>query len=277
MSRRVLLTGATGFVGRQILRELLRQHADVTVVVRSDKNICENIPPNNQPIKIILTKDLFKEKSDWWKHLCQDIDIVIHAAWYAEPGKYLESPINVDCLLGTLELAKGAVEANICKFVGIGTCFEYDLSEGFLSIDTPLKPLTPYAGAKVAVYSMLSEWLPRESVGFLWCRLFYLFGEGEDPRRFIPFLRNKLAAGEPVPLTSGNQIRDYLDVAEAGKRIAQAALGSETGVINVCSGIPIAVREMAEKVADEYGRRDLLIFGAREPNAFDPERVVGVK
>jgi dTDP-6-deoxy-L-talose 4-dehydrogenase (NAD+) len=78
-------------------------------------------------------------------------------------------------------------------------------------------------------------------------------------------------------LTSGAQIRDFMDVRDAGRMIADAALGTRQGAMNVCSGVPVTVRELAERVADEFGRRDLLRFGARADNLVDPPVVVGVR
>jgi len=90
-------------------------------------------------------------------------------------------------------------------------------------------------------------------------------------------LHARLAAGEPADLSGGTQIRDYLDVAVAGAQIADFALGQISGAVNICSGQAQTVRELAEKIADEYGRRDLLRFGARPENLFDPPCVVGVR
>ena len=163
------------------------------------------------------------------------------------------------------------------RFIGIGTCFEYDITQGMLSVQTPLQPLTPYAGAKVAAFMALSQWLPHQVIEFAWCRLFYLYGEGENARRLVPYLRKQLAAGEPAELTSGNQIRDFLDVREAGRMIVETALSKKLGAVNICSGIPITVRQLAEQIADEYGHRDLLKFGVRPDNLVDPSCVVGVK
>ncbi len=202
---------------------------------------------------------------------------MIHVAWYAEPGEYLQSPKNLDCLAGTLRLAQGAAEAKVRRFVGIGTCFEYDLSAGHLSIQTALRPSTPYAEAKAAAFAELSRLLPQQGVEFAWCRLFYLYGEGENERRLVPYLRGKLMAGEPAELTSGEQIRDYLDVRDAGRMIVEAALGAVQGPVNICSGVPTTIRQLAERIADEYGRRDLLRFGARPDNLVDPPCVVGVR
>lgn len=270
-----LLTGATGFVGRQVLRALGEKDVRVRVVVREGKQ--DQLEKLKGIESVVATQDLFAESVDWWADACKDIDTVIHVAWYAEPGKYLQSAKNLDCLMGTLQMALGAVQAGVKRFVGIGTCFEYDLAGGILSIDTPLRPSTPYAGAKAAAFMALSQWLPRQGVAFAWCRLFYLHGEGEDERRLMPYLHTKLAAGEPAELTSGKQIRDFLDVREAGHMIVDVALSSQQGPLNICSGVPITVRQLAEKIADEYGRRDLLMFGARSDNLVDPPYVVGVR
>ncbi|GAC1610382.1 MAG: hypothetical protein NVS3B3_19030 [Aquirhabdus sp.] len=225
---------------------------------------------------LVTTSDLFAESVDWWGEACKGVDTIIHIAWYAEPGKYLQSVKNLDCLTGTLHLAKGAAQAGVRRFIGIGTCFEYDLTGGMLSVETPLRPLTPYAGAKAAAFMALSQWLPEQGVEFAWCRLFYLHGEGEDERRLVPYLRTRLGAGEPAELTSGKQIRDFLDVSEAGRMIVDAALSDAQGPINICSGVPITVRQLAEKIADEYGCRSLLKFGVRPDNLIDPRCVVGV-
>jgi dTDP-6-deoxy-L-talose 4-dehydrogenase (NAD+) len=271
----ILLTGATGFVGRQVLRALGERGCRVRPVVRVGKE--EWLARDDAIETIVASSDIFAESSAWWVRACSGVDTVIHAAWYAEPGQYLQSPKNQECLSGTLRLAKGAVQASVRRFVGIGTCFEYELSGGRLSIITPLGPSTPYARAKVDAFNALSMSLPGQGVAFAWCRLFYLYGEGEHPRRLVPYVRARLQAGEPAELSSGSQIRDFLDVREAACMIADVALGQKEGPVNICSGKPVTVREVAERIADEFGRRDLLRFGARPDNPLDPPCVVGIR
>jgi len=271
----VLLTGATGFVGHQVFHALLDRKVQVCVVVRDGWQ--EQLVDRISIEQIITTQDLFAESADWWENACGGVDTVIHVAWYTEPGKYLQSVKNLDCLIGSLNLAKGAVQAGVRRFVGIGTCVEYDLTAGKISVETPLKPLTPYAAAKAATFTALSQWLPSQNVEFLWGRLFYLYGEREDPRRLVPYLRSKLIDGKPAELTSGKQIRDFIDVTEAGLMITEEALGHRQGAINICSGVGITVRQLAEDIADEYGRRDLLRFGVRPDSHIDPPCVVGIK
>lgn len=271
----MLLTGATGFVGFQILKALVGRAEAVSVVVRAGSE--KRLGSLANSVEVITTLDLFKESHEWWRNVCRNVDTVVHVAWYTEPGKYLHSPRNLDCLAGTLQAAKGAAAAEVRRFIGVGTCFEYDLKGGRLGVDTPLRPSNAYAAAKAAAFIALNAWLPLQRVDFAWCRLFYLFGEGEDARRLVPYVRSRLAAGEPAELTHGGQIRDFLDVAVAGRLIADVALSDTTGPVNICSGIPITVRQLVEQIGDEYGRRDLLLFGARPDNPEDPACVVGVR
>lgn len=259
----ILLTGSTGFVGRQVLLQLHERGIRPRLICRSDKKMTG---------AVTHTKDLFSESSEWWADKLTGVETIIHCAWYAEPGKYLQSPLNLDCLRGTIEMAKGAVQAGVRRIVGIGTCAEYDVSYGYLSPDTPLKPTTLYAACKAATFLALSQL----AVDFAWCRLFYLYGEGEHPKRLFPYIRKQLESGQPVELTSGNQVRDFIDVKDAACMIVDVALSKHTGAVNICSGKGVTVRHIAERIADEYARRDLLKFGARPDNAFDPPMVVGI-
>jgi dTDP-6-deoxy-L-talose 4-dehydrogenase (NAD+) len=226
---------------------------------------------------VICTQDLFAESSAWWEKVCCGVDMVIHSAWYAEPGQYLQSDKNLDCLIGTINLAKGAAKASVKRFIGVGTCFEYKMSPNKpLSIHDPLSPSNPYAGAKAATFLALSQYFLKRNLSFMWCRLFYLYGEGEDSRRFIPYLHNQLSTGRSALLTDGCQIRDFLNVNAAARMIIDATFSDLVGPINICSGIPISLREIAEKIADKYDARDLLSFGSRPQNVFDPPYVVGL-
>lgn len=228
-------------------------------------------------VEVIQTDDLFAEDPERLRVLLADSETVIHAAWYTESGKYLTSPLNLDCLAGTLNLVRAFSAVGGKRFVGVGTCAEYDLTAGLLTLDTPLAPTSLYAACKASAFQIIDRYFESEQVSFAWCRLFYLYGQGEDELRLVPYIRKQLEAGKEALLTSGGQIRDFVDVEDAGRMIADVALGHSEGAVNICSGTPVTVRELAERIADEYGRRDLLRFGARPDNLFDPPKVVGVR
>lgn len=275
MTAPILITGATGFVGRAVAENLVARGLPIRLVLR--KGSSTKLNSSLSQLEIVETKDAFSEDYSWWAHTCAGARMVINLAWYVNPVDYLNSEKNLNCLTGTLEMVRGASTAGVTRIVGVGTCFEYDLGRGDLdALKTPLAPLTLYAASKVAAFQCLERWLEAKDIEFLWARIFYLHGTGEPATRLVPFLNSHLAAGREVPLSSGNQIRDFMDVDDAAALLTRAALSKTTGAFNICSGKGVTVRELAERIADEYGRRDLLRFGARPDKLVDPPRVVGI-
>jgi nucleoside-diphosphate-sugar epimerase len=266
---RVLITGATGFVGQAVLRAMPSDWHPVCVVRTGTGQ--------GLGCDLVETDDVFAQNADWWASACHEVEMILHLAWYAEPGKYLTSEHNLDCLTGTLNIARGAAQARVGRFVGVGTCFEYDVTGGHLSTQTRLDPLTPYAAAKASAYLTLRTFFALQNTSFLWARLFYLHGAGEDPRRLVPYLHQQMQKGEPAELTSGTQIRDFMDVDAAARMLITDAQSDMTGATNIASGQGITVRALAERIADQYGRRDLLNFGARPDNLTDPPCVIGLR
>jgi nucleoside-diphosphate-sugar epimerase len=271
----VTLTGATGFVGKQILRNLLERGCSVRALVRDPSRL--HGMPARAALEVVQTPDLFTEATGRLEELIAGSETVVHAAWHAEPGKHHTSPLHLPCLIGTLNLAYVFAAVGGKRFVGVGSCAEYDPSAGLMSTDTPLAPNTLYGACKASAFQVLRYFLDTEGVSFAWCRIFNLYGEGADERLLVPYIRRQLKAGQEVLLTSGDQVRDFLDVKDAARMITDVALGQQQGAANICSGEAVSIRQLAERIADEYGRRDLLRFGARPENIFDPPRVVGVR
>ncbi|MBB1249021.1 NAD(P)-dependent oxidoreductase [Rhizobium sp. G21] len=269
----VLVTGGTGFVGRQIVKSLLARGHAVRMTARPGR-----VNPSDLVgrIEIVPTLDLFDENEDWWLSRLEGVDAVIHAAWYVEPGLYLDSAENIRCLRGSLRLADAVCRAGARRFIGVGTCFEYRLPNAAITETSPLGPVTVYAAAKLALYLAARRRFAAAGVDFAWARLFYLYGEGEHPARLFPSLHRRLGAGEQMILSAGDKIRDFLDVEIAGADVAGLVDTGQTGVVNVCSGEPVTLRDAAERIADLYGARHLLSFGAAQVHPRDPQAVAGV-
>lgn len=272
--KRVLLTGASGFVGRQILNQLLLEDVEIVIVTRTQN---QQIFPQSRKIKkIILSNDPFDENEIWWESACAGVDTVIHSAWFVEHGKFLSSPRNLECIIGTLNLAKGAVKASVSKFVGLGTCLEYAPSQLPLNANSPIAPKSIYAASKASLFQVLHSWFENQSISFAWCRLFYLFGEGEDPRRLAANISKKLANNEEVFLNSPKLVRDFLDVRIAGEKIVKVALGDKTGPQNICSGNGISVGNFAEEIASSVGKLHLIKSSSTLVEAQEEPYIVGV-
>jgi dTDP-6-deoxy-L-talose 4-dehydrogenase (NAD+) len=272
MDKIALVTGASGFVGKHVCNSLSGLGYRLRLIVRNPSQAS-----TRDRDQVLTTPDLFKESLEWLSDACAGVDLVIHLAWHVDPADYLSSDKNLECTEGTLRLARAANVSQVRRFVGIGTCFEYDLSAGVLSTSTPLKPASLYGSCKAATFFALSKYFEGTSTDFLWCRLFYLYGEGEKPGRLVPYVREQLSKGAVAELTSGKQIRDFMNVGDAAELIATLARGKSCGAVNICSGVPKSVRELAEDIADEYGSRNLLRFGARKDNAVDPLCIIGVR
>ena len=116
----VTLTGATGFVGGQILRNLLERGCSVRVLVRDPSRL--PVIPARGALEVMHTPDLFAEGTDRLEELLEGSEILVHAAWHLEPGEYLTSPVNLACLTSTLSLANAFAAVRGRRFVGVGTC-----------------------------------------------------------------------------------------------------------------------------------------------------------
>jgi dTDP-6-deoxy-L-talose 4-dehydrogenase (NAD+) len=188
-------------------------------------------------------------------------EALIHLAWYARASDYLVSDENLRSLRMTVGVVRAALAGGCGRIVGAGTCLEYaDLPAPRREGD-PVDPRSLYASCKLAAFAVARALAAAAGASFVWGRIFHLHGPGEAPERLLPWIAGQLARGVPVELTDGLQVRDHLHVDDVAA--ALVALLGAGGVVNVCSGAPVTLREVVETLADLAGRRDLLRFGAR--------------
>jgi len=196
-------------------------------------------------------------------------ELVFHCAWYAVPGDYLHSLANLNALSDSLNLARVAKESGCHHFLGVGTCVEYDTSPQPLSETSPTGPRSLYAAAKLALHLVLEQ-MRGEGMGVTWARLFYLYGPMEDARRLVPSVVRALLAGEPVAISPGQQVRDFLHVEDVAAALAALGQRHLDGVFNIGSGKPVTVAEVATTLGRLCGRESLVRLGARPYSPGDP-------
>ena len=243
---RVLISGASGFVGRHVTASLDAAGWDVCPAGRADADL--RVPGGADAL-------LARVKPT---HL-------IHLAWNAEHGRYWTAPDNDQWADGAIALARAFRAHGGRRFVGAGTCAEYDwtrLTGRCVEDVTPLEPRTIYGRAKLRAWKGIEQVAGESGLEAAWGRLFFLYGPGEDPRRLVPSVARALRAGERARVTAGTQVRDFLHVADAARAFVALLESDLTGPVNIGSGLPVSVRQVVEALARAAGRPDAVDFGA---------------
>lgn len=268
---RVLVTGAGGFIGSHVARELVSAGHEVHAVVR----------PGGSRIRLTDVAD----RINFLELDLADIsatsvalgsvrpDALVHLAWYAEPGTYLYAVAeNQAALRSSTSLIAVATQLGCQRIVLGGTCLE-------TAIDTPR---TAYADAKRSLHDTLQVAV-RAGVSGICGHVYYLYGPWEDGRRVVPSIVRSLLRKEAIPTTDGQMVRDYLHVADVATGFRYLVESSVIGSADICSGTVVMLRDVLVAAADELGRRSLLELGALGPTtgpgcsrAGDPSTLLGL-
>lgn len=265
MTGRVLVTGATGFIGRHAVPALLERGFEVHAVARR--------PPADTGRVTWHEGDLLADPAAAVADAAPTH--LLHLAWYAEPGKFWAGRENAHWVAATVRLAEAFGAAGGQRAVMAGTCAEYDWAApeaaAPLREDAPLRPATLYGISKDAARRVSAPLVP----ALAWGRIFFLYGPGEDPRRLVSGVARGLVAGERVPTTDGSQLRDFLHVADVGAAFAAIVDSDVEGPVNVAGGDPLAVMDIAQMLAEAAGRPDLLDVGALPQREGEPALIAG--
>jgi nucleoside-diphosphate-sugar epimerase len=269
----VLVTGATGFVGSNVVRQLVASGAEVAIIVRPDssRHRLDGVIRRVQ----FLEGDLGDGATVGRLIEACKPEACIHAAWYAEPGKYLDSARNLDSLRSSLDLLERLANAGCTHVVGVGTCFEYEMRDTPLTEESTTKPFTLYAASKLAFYLVAAQRAKQLGMGMAWARLFYLYGPYEDERRLVPAEIKALSAGREFPATSGEQVRDYLHVEDVAAALCALSHHKLDGAFNVSSGEPVTIAALMRTLGELLGKPELIRLGALPPRDWDPAYVCG--
>lgn len=264
---RVLVTGASGFIGRHAVAALLARGCEVVAVGRR--------PGESAPRLDWLAGDLLAPGEPERVAAMARADAVLHLAWCVTPGRFWTDADNLDWVAASLRLVRAAAEAGTRRLVFTGTCFEYDwpsdadCREG----ETPLAGHTLYDIAKDSLHRTAAAFAGQAGLSFAWARLFHLYGPGEDPARLVPQICRALVAGEEARASSGRVLRDFMDVRDAGAALAALVTSEVTGLVNVASGEPVTIADIVTRLAALAGRPELARLGALADRPGEPPRI----
>lgn len=268
---RVLITGGTGFIGRQVTEALLDRDCEVTVVSRSSR------PDNLDARADYLSTNLIDPQSSMAPLFRHGPDVLVHLAWETRHGHFWQAPENLLWVSASLRLLHAFAAQGGKRVVCAGSCVEYGPPEQGPCVpgETAIAPRHLYAVAKDAFHRILACYAGAAGLSFAWGRVFYALGPHEGSARVVPSIVQGLLRGEAVPCSSGRQVRDFMDVRDYGSAFTTLALSKFEGPINICSGEPITLAEVFTSLGRIIGRPELIAFGALPDRKDEPQNLWG--
>ncbi|MFZ2279692.1 MAG: NAD(P)-dependent oxidoreductase [Prosthecobacter sp.] len=258
---KILVTGATGFIGRAFCRVALERGHRVLALCRGT---AAALPPEVEIAQGTLVDTPWKQVETFAP------DATLHLAWLATPGSYLMSPENAVWLDQSITWFQRLQSMKPHHVAGAGTCFEYAASALPLQESlSPLAPLFPYSQAKVSLF----QWLRKEggfsAMPWTWFRVFIPYGPGEHPNRLTSSLITQLRAGNRLSLRTPYSLRDYIYIDDAALALCRALEEKITGAVNVGTGRGVVIQHLAQRIADALGVAPCQALPTGEP-ALDP-------
>jgi nucleoside-diphosphate-sugar epimerase len=265
---RVLLTGASGYLGRHVLHAL-QQHGIETICAIHER------PLNVHNVEVLKANLLLPDGAE--KLIAQaKATHLMHLAWYVEHGKYWNSLQNFEWLQATIRLVNAFCRKGGQHVVVAGTCAEYDWTHGYMRENaTPFSPNTPYGICKDATRRVLTSLCNQLGTRLAWGHVFFPFGLDEDPRRLIPSLIRVFRHETPAFGVNANSIRGMLPVQDTAQAFVKLLEPVANGNYNICSGNPTRIEDIVRLVASCFDADPALILQLDSERPRDPFMIVG--
>jgi UDP-glucuronate decarboxylase len=275
--KRVLVTGAGGFIGRWSVAPLLDKGFEVHAVLSGSAN--QNVPAEIRGAAVHFADLLRDEQVEALLNRSAPTHL-LHFAWIATPGVYWQSAENFRWLVSSQYLLRRFRAAGGIRAVMAGSCVEYDWTQSGLCVErsSPLKDpaaaLTPYAATKIALQKAVAQFAGEEHLSSAWGRIFFQFGPYEHPDRLVSSVIRQLLLNQEALCTHGHQIRSFLHVSDVGRAFAALLDSDVQGPVNIGSDERIALADLIDRIAREIGRTDLVRLGARSASTEEPPLLV---
>ena len=266
---KVLVTGATGFIGNYVINELLKHDVEIIATFSNQERTKHFLWFKN--VKYISFNLAQFNSSINYFSFFEEPDNIIHLAWEGLPN-YTSSFHLEENLPRHEAFIENLIQHGLKDITVTGTCLEYGMQEGGLIESMASLPSNAYAIAKNELRIFLEEMQRRYLFSLKWIRLFYMYGKGQNSKSLLPQLDKALQNNDAVfNMSSGNQTRDYLPVEKVAENIVKLALQKDVdGIINCCSGIPITVKNFVERHLKEVGKSIKLNLGYYPYTDYEP-------
>jgi nucleoside-diphosphate-sugar epimerase len=262
---KVLVTGASGYIGRHTLLPLLDSGCEVYAISRR-RDVDFEWPRGVN----VLTLDLFDDAARRKTFAEIAPQWLLHLAWCTEHGKFWEAQENIAWLSLSIRMLGEFAQNGGQRVVVSGTCAEYSWNgEPCREASTELEPRSLYGICKATLFRFLQAATPQLRLSYAWGRIFLLYGSGESEDRLIAATARALLQGRPALCTHGEQIRDFLHVEDVARALVGILTSSVNGAVNIGSGEPISIADAVSELARRAGRSDLLRLDALRPRADD--------
>jgi dTDP-6-deoxy-L-talose 4-dehydrogenase (NAD+) len=263
---KILVTGATGFVGNYVVNVLLKSNHQVIATAKNNP-VWER---NNWFGKVEFVKCDLNSKIDFYDYF-QKPDAVIHLAWEGLPN-YKELFHIEKNLPNNFYFLTDLIKSGLENLTVSGTCLEYGMLTGCLDESMNVTPHIPYSIAKDMLRKYLEQLESQFDFKLKWLRLFYTYGAGQKENSIFSQLDRAIKNKDKVfNMSAGEQIRDYLPVEEVAEIIVKTSIQNETtGIINCCSGKPISIRKMVEDYLTKNNYSINLNLGYYSYNDYEP-------
>lgn len=263
---KILVTGATGFVGNYVVNELLKYNHHIVATANNDP-VYEK---NNWSGKVEFIKCDLNSKINFFSYF-QNPDAVIHLAWEGLPN-YKELFHIERNLPNNFNFLNDLIKSGLNNLTVTGTCLEYGLINGCLDESMSVKPQIPYSIAKDKLRKYLEQLEKEYEFKLKWLRLFYIYGNGQNENSIFSQLDRAIKNNEKVfNMSGGEQLRDYLPVEKVAEIIVKTALQNDiTGIINCSSGIPVSIKKMVENYLVKNNSSISLNIGYYPYNDYEP-------
>ncbi len=261
---RVLITGASGFIGRHCV-ELLRHRSDEVHAVSRHPIASLASAAIWHPVDLTVPGSAARLFADLRPtHL-------LHLAWYTVPGRYWTSPENLRWTSVSLDILREFAAHGGNRVVMAGSCAEYEWkSHTYSEFTTRCRPSTLFGISKHGLNTIADYFATLEGLSYAWARIFFLYGPHEHPARLVSSVIRALLAGERARCSPGTQARDFLYVEDAAQALLDLLACDVRGAVNIGSGEAISVRAMARRIADALGQPTRLDLGALPAPTTEP-------